>query len=264
MNRIKNAPFVNVVAGNKATLSLPVGYTYHGILLQLGGTFTKAQCSRIVVRVNEKIIQDISGTNLDLVNTFKGGAVSATNLMIDFTEHQAKDIASELSGSIGTQTGVSRLTIEIDIAAGAVSPTLTSWSFVSGPTDLSPNIAMMIPQTVSYSGAGTWDLEIPHGPQSAHMYKRVWLFGSNIDSVVVKKNGLEVDDSNRAANEFMQTHYESTPNAAFYCVDFTIMGHTIGEIMTSRDAQDMRLKITTLGASTITYFLDSLGDLGAL
>ena len=101
---IKNAPFQNVVVGSKATLSLPVIPTYHFILLQLD-QLTKADLESIKVRVNQKIVFEASGTVLDEINDYKGGAQSDNFLMIDFTEHQAKDIASELVGVLATGSG---------------------------------------------------------------------------------------------------------------------------------------------------------------
>lgn len=263
MNPIENAPFVNVVAGQKATLQLPIGVTYHGILLGLTNV-TKAQLDRIVVRTNKKIHVDITGSHLDAMNTYKGGAVDAGFILIDFTEHQAKDALSEFAGSIGTGEGVTSLTVEVDINAAAVNPAISSWSMVSSASALSGNIAALVPQSLAISGAGTWDLELPHGPGSAHVLKRVWLFGANITSVEAKKNGLEIHKLPATANEFLQEHYEGTPPANCYCVDFVAGNHVAGEALTTRDAQDLRLKITTSGAVTVTYYLDSFVDLGAL
>lgn len=263
MNPIENAPFVNVVAGQKATLQLPIGVTYHGILLGLTNV-TKAQLNRIVVRTNKKIIMDVTGSHLDAINTYKGGQVDAGFLLIDFTEHQAKDALSEFAGSLGTGEGVSSLIVEVDINAAAVNPALSSWSLVSGPAALSGNIAGLIPQSLSISGAGTWDLELPHGPGSAHILKRVWLFGANITAVECKKNSLEIHKLPTAANEFIQKHYEGTPAASSYCVDFVAGNHVAGEALTTRDAQDLRLKITTSAASTVIYYLDSFVSLADL
>lgn len=267
MNLIENAPFVNVVAGQKATLQLPIGVTYNGVLLGLTNV-TKAQLTRIVVRTNKKIHIDASGSHLDAMNTYKGGAVDAGFLLIDFTEHQAKDILSEFAGSIGTGEGVSSLTVEVTIDGAAVNPALKSWGMVSSPAALSGNIHTMIPQTVSYSGAGTWDLELPHGEGSAHVIKRVWLFKDSgagvVSEVEAKKNGLEIHKLPAAANEFIQKHYEGTPPASCYCVDFVAGNHVAGEALTTKDAQDLRLKITTSGAITLTYYIESFANLGEL
>lgn len=263
MNPIENAPFVNVVAGQKATLQLPIGVTYHGILLRLINV-TKAQLDRIVVRTNKKIHVDVTGSHLDAINTYKGGAVDAAFILIDFTEHQAKDALSEFAGSLGTGEGVSSLTVEVDINAAAVNPAISSWSMVSNAAALSGNIAGLIPQTVNFAGAGTWDLELPHGAGSAHVLKRVWLFGAGITAVEGKKNGIEIHKLPAAANEFIQKHYEGTPPANCYCVDFVAGNHVAGEALTTKDAQDLRLKITTSGAATITYYLDSFVNLGEL
>lgn len=263
MNRIENPPFVNVGAGNKATLSLPLGATYLGILLELTNC-TKGQLDRIVVRLGTKILHDITGTRLDKINTYKGGAVSTTHLLIDFTEHQAKDIISEFAGAIGTRSGVSRMMVELDINAAATGVEIKSWSLVAGPTDLSNNIKCLLPQTIYFAGAGEWDIELPHGAASGHLLQRVWLFGSNIDAVEVRKNSGQVDHSTRAANEFLQEHFEGTVDSSFYCVDLVMANHAQAELLTTQDAQDLRLKVTTSGASTITYYLDSLVDLDLL
>jgi len=214
-----NAPFQNIVAGSRATLGLPVGPTYHGILLYLA-SLTKANLTAIRVRLNKKIIYETTGELLDKMNTYKGGAVDDHFLLIDFTEHQSKDIVSELVGVIATGAGVTSLMVEIDIAAGATvgADELKSWSMVSAPiVDANPltNIHTLTMQTHNLNGAKTWDIELPHGPTSAHIIKRVWLVESSgagtITAAECRVNNMPVLETDKAMNEFLQEHYESIP-----------------------------------------------------
>lgn len=264
MQVIKNDDFLGVAATGKAVLALAIGYTYHGILLKLGGTaLTKAMLTRIALKINRKVVYEITGARLDKMNDYKGGASNAAYLLIDFTEHQAKDILSEMAGVIGTAGGVTEAVLEVTIT-GATAPTLESWAIVSGPQALSKNIHTLVSGTLPCTGAGTFSLPLPVAKDGSRAVKRVWLFSTLATAIIAKKNGMEIHNTERAVNEFLQQHYEGDPDASFYCVDYTLANNTLPEVVTTADANSHSLKVTVSGAETIEYYIEALADLNDL
>jgi hypothetical protein len=125
-------PWVNVVATGRAVLNsqLVLGNIIERVYLVLGGTtFTKAMISALRVKLNGKTtFGDISGTNLDLLQTYQLGNTGASNLTVDFIEPDSKSMQGEILGAIDTNAaGVNTFTMEADIA-GATAPTLDSWA----------------------------------------------------------------------------------------------------------------------------------------
>lgn len=272
MSKILNTPFQNVVAGSKASLSLPIGPTYHFVIIQLV-TLTKANLTNIKIRLNTKTILECDAATLDKINIYKGLNSNASFMVLDFTEMMAKDIVSQMAGVIPTAVGVSNFNIEITIAGGATvsANDLRSWSYISGPINTDrplSNIQYLVAQSFNAGGAATWDVDLPKGGASAHLLKRIWLVKRSgagaITAADCRKNNLPILETLKAENEFLQTAYEGVPDAVFYCLDFVMMNHTLSELVNTKDAQDLRLKVTTDGACVFDVFIESLADYGMI
>jgi hypothetical protein len=192
---IKNVPFTNVVASGVATVSLPIGMSFNRILLELGGgAFTKAMITDIKVRLNGKVIFQNSGSRLDLINTYRKRAVSASYLVVDFTEPDAKDMAEEYLGNLNTAQGVSSLTMEVTIS-GATTPTLNSYSEYGPPAPLGV-LAKQLLFTTSFGGAGKFPFKLIDVANRGAIIKRVhFAHGGNVQALEVKKNGVVIFDN---------------------------------------------------------------------
>lgn len=282
MPTLKNNPFTNITAGSRATLILPVnGPTYHFVLLQLV-TLTLADLVRIRVRLNSKIIKEINsidagysaGELLQAFNIYKGDMTTDGFLTLDFTEMLAKELADELSGVIPTAFGVSNLSVEIDIKSGATisEGDLDSWSEISGlvpnPVNALANIQHLVPSTHNFQGANTYDVDLPHGVGSGHLIKRLWLVKTSgageIAAVELRKNNLPIKETTKAMNDFILARYDGILDATFYCLDLVAANHTIGGLLTTKDAGDLRLKVKTTGSVVCDIYLESLADLALI
>lgn len=258
---IKNLPFTNVVANGVATVSLPVGMSYNRILLQLGGTFTKAMITDIKVRLNGKVIFQNTGSRLDLQNTYRGQAVSANFLVIDFTEPRAKDMAEQFIGNLNTAQGVSSLTLEVTIA-GATSPTLESWAEVGPPAPLGV-IAKQIPFTASFGGSGKFPFKLIDVANRGAIVKRVhFAHGGNVTALEVKKNGIVIHDNvPTAVNTFNHAEYGKTAQTNLYTYDPCNDNNYTNAIKT-QDMVSLEFNLTTSAADTVTAVLEVLDLLG--
>lgn len=279
MIRRKFSEFAGVVAGGTATLQLPLGLTYHSILLSCtatgGGAFDNTKVNEIRLILNEKVIYRVPGAKLKKMHAYKGGDASTRFLLVDFTEKQAKDIAGELAGIIGTAAGVSQMVLEVDIDAAGTNPVLTARGLVSPGTPLSANVLTITKRTFTCGGAGEFTIQLPKASDLAgtndRLLKRVYMFdqaGANIDTVISKavgkKNGIDIHYGERAEDDYLQAHYNGVPDAKMHVVDFVLTNNTIPELVPIRDAQECELIITTTGAVTIEYYIESLADIRSL
>lgn len=259
---IKNLPFTNVAASGVASVSLPIGMSYNRIILVLGGTsFTKAMITDIKVRLNGKIILQQTGTRLDSINLYRKRGSSATSLVIDFVEPDAKVMSEQYIGNINTAQGVSSFTIEVTIA-GATAPTLDSYSELAPPAPLGV-VAKQIPFTTSFGGSGKFPFKLIDVANRGAIIKRVhFLHGGNVQAVEVKKNGIVIHDNiPTAVNTFYQLDYNKAAQSNMYSYDPCLDNNYTNAIKTN-DATSIEFNLTTGAADTVTAVLEVLDLLG--
>jgi len=256
-------PFLNVVATGMATIDLSsiFGYTLQRIVLQLGGTFTKAMITGARIKANSKTIFDDTGSRTDSRMQYRGIAANAAFLTLDFTEIRSKTIVGQMLGAVDTTAGITSLIGEIDIA-GATSPTLTGWAEVTGP-QTGPErflIGKVLNVTQNFAAAGEFPFNLPYGRLAGTLIKRIHYFGSTVTGARVKKNGIEVHNSVDAVNDFIQGEYQRTPQTNVYTVDFISDGNQ-SNVLNAADAQSMEYYITVSGAGNVTAVAELLDPL---
>lgn len=258
----KNLPFLNVVNDGVASLELPIGMTYNRIYIKLGGTFTKAMITRVLMKINGKIFYDISGTNLDLLNDYNGLGLDADHICIDLIEQNAKTLGGQYIGAIGTLQGVTSFVLELTIA-GATSPTLESWSELSAPMPISL-ISSLITHTVTFSASGEFPVVLPHGREAGLLIQRLNFFHSNMTELEVKKNGVVVFESMPdAVNKQIQTAYGRTPQTGLYVYD-AILNGDMKQVLDTSNAQSMQYNVTVSGSDTINILTEAIAELGKI
>lgn len=258
---IKNLPFTNVVNSGVATASLPVGMSYNRIFLQLGGTFTKAMITDIKVRMNGKVIYQNTGARLDAINQYRGRALDAKFLALDFCEPAAKLMSEQYIGNLNTAQGVSSLTLEVTIA-GATNPTLDSYAEVGPPAPLGV-VAKQLLFTTSVGGSGKFPIKLIDVANRGAIIKRVhFSHGGNVTMLEVKKNGVVIHDNiPTAVNSHYQADHKKTAQAGIYTYDPCLDDNYTNAIKT-QDMVSLEFNVTTSGADTITACLEVLDLLG--
>jgi hypothetical protein len=270
--RIRTYSFQNVVASGIATCDLNglLGYTIERLILQLGGTsFTKSMITSIQLKANGKIIYDSTGPRLDTRNQYRGITANAGFLTIDFAEIRAKTELGQNLGCMDTTQGLSNLKLEVTVS-GATAPTLQAFAEVNSP-QVDPAqagtrglIAKVHSTTLSIGAAGTFSIPVPHLDPSAggSVLKRAAFFSANMTGLVIKKNGIVIEDSSKALNDFNQTEYRKSPQAGLYMYD-AIVDDIQSQVLNTRNAQTLEVLATFSGAETITVESELLEPLAA-
>lgn len=258
---VKNIAFTNVVASGVATLSLPVGMSYNRIFLQLGGTFTKAMITDIKVKMNGKVIYQNTGSRLDVVNTYRGRAVSASFLVLDFIEPKARDAGEMYVGNLNTAQGVSSLTVEVTIS-GATAPTLESYSELAPPAKLGI-IKKMLTFSSGFTGSGKFPFKlIDVANRGAIVVRAHFHHGGLMTALEVKKNGVGIfDNIPTAVNTFYQADNGKVAQTNVFTYDPCVDEVYINAVKTS-DAVSLEFNVTTSAADTVVCTLEVLDLLG--
>jgi hypothetical protein len=259
---IKNIPFANVVASGVATVSLPIGMTYNRIFLILGGgAFTKAMLTDFKVKLNGTVISNTTGAKLDTVNTYRGLGVTATVLVLDFTEPKAKTYPEQYVGDINTAKGVSSLNLEVTIA-GATTPSLDSYSELGRPQELGV-IAKLLSFTQAFAAAGKIPIKLIDIANKGAIVKRVHFTHTGaITALEVKKNGIVIfDNIPTAVNTAHQLDYGHVAQANCYTYD-PCVDNNYSQALTTADMISLEFNPTFSGADTVTALLEVLDVLG--
>lgn len=270
--RVRLLPFNNVVASGLATCDLNnlLGYTIERVILNIGGTaFTKAMITGIQLKANGKIIYDSNGSRLDARNQYRGITAAAGFLTIDFAEIRAKTELGQNVGCIDTTQGISNLKLEMTIS-GATAPTVGGWAEVS-PPQMDPAqkptanlISKVHASTITIGAGGTFSLSVPHlaPADGGSIFKRICVFSANMTGLVIKKNGIVIEDSIATLNNFNQGEYKKVPQASLYVCDF-IVDDNQSQVLNTRNAQTMEVLGTFSAGETITIESELLEPINA-
>ena len=269
--RIKLYPFSNVAATGLATCDLNglLGYSIERLILNLGGTFTKSMITSIQLKANGKIIYDTDGAKLQARNDYRGIAANANFLVLDFSEIRAKTELGQNLGAIDTTAGIQNLKLEVMIS-GATSPTLIGFAEVNRPQIDQAQamtrtlIAKVHRSTQTIGAAGSFNLAVPHlsPSEGGSMFKRIAIFSANMTALNIKKNGIVIEDSTKALNDFNQGEYRKVPQAGLYMYD-TIVDDNQSQVLNTRDAQTMEFTGTFSAGETVTIEVEVLEPLAA-
>jgi hypothetical protein len=266
----KMPSFNGVAEGQTATLDLPIGLTYHGLLLTLGGTFVPANITRMLLKANGRPIRDETGAFINTANLFHGKQGITDNLLyLDFERPGLKMKGQEELTAIGTgmpanldqnselynPTPIGNLQLELDIS-GSTNPTLSAKALQSGAR---PTGAIIKRRRFIRNPSGAGDYEIADLPKG-DLIDKIWIgHTGNVTSVYIDRDNYRSFDRTVAENSLMQLNGIRTPQTNYYVIDMTERGN--GDEMLVSAVLDFRLYVTTSDADTLTIYVDYLGGL---
>lgn len=262
--------FNGVAASSTATCNLPIGATYHGILLEFGGTTMEAtNIDEIRVKANGRTIFTADGGDLDSMNKFDGRAASVDHLYIDFERYGLKTRAATELTALGTgapqsnepgpnfnPVPISTLQLEVDIDGSASAPTLSAKASQSAARPLG---LIRHRRKFSYSPAGSGDFEIADFPKGL-LIDKVYLKQTTltINSVKVDRDNFRLFDRTAAQNNVMQNDGVRTSQSGWFVYDPTEDGYG-AESLATKGVQDLRFIVNCSAAGTITAYVDYVG-----
>jgi len=251
-----------VAPGQTATFPLPIGRTYHTLLLNYSG-ITLAQMTEIRLVANGKVMRRITGgTRQDTFNKFCNLAAAAGILRIDLDRPGMRLKDGEEFTALGTgfpndPQQVVTLNLEIDISAAAAAPAFSLKAIQSEPRPFGM-IAKIREFTHNAVAAGDFEIaDLPRGD----IIGRIWLSAAGINSVRIERDGFVLFERTAAENTMVQLDGFRTPQANYFVIDPSENGFA-GEAYATNGAQDFRLIVNVAGAVAIPTIVEYLGGLG--
>ena len=258
--------FESVAAGNTATLRLPIGLTYHQLLITYSGV-TLEQMDEIRVIANGQPIQRYTkGTQIDDMNKFEGRAGSAGILVIDFERYGLLTQLQREGTVIGTgmlddPQRITTLTLEIDINSAAAAPKLAVKARQSEPSNL--NLIKLV-RNFSYNAPAVGEYEIADIPKG-DLINKIRFESSAISAVRVERNNFVIFERTKAENDLIQSDGERKPTSSAFVIDPTELGEGKEGIATrtvdGTNVNDLRFILTMTDSGNVPVVLESIGTL---
>lgn len=248
-----------------------VDRSVHAIVLELGGTaFTKAMITNLRVRLDGKdVINGITGTQLQTLNSYEGLTDETNYLVIPFGDFTARTIRGQHLGDLDLSVYRKPLEIEVTIA-GATAPTLVAHASHNVPKALmgigfdaaeAAQLRSLIRTVIQPAAAvSRTSYGISLGGSPGARLRRFAFFHSNLTSVDYKKGSFtKHDDVSTALNNAMLKQFARVPQSGLYVLDRIADGNQ-GEAETTVDADgrpwNQQVALTTSAGDTITAFAD--------
>jgi hypothetical protein len=230
MAKIQLEPFQNVSAAGTALMTTsriwPNTLEYLAITLGGGVAPTKAQLTRILVRLGSKPIWDLTGAEMASISLYEGRTATATILILPWSNWFARSIPEQYLGAIDFgQVGVRDMTLEITIAGGT-TPTLSAIAEVAPPKvlDAQSNVLFraLLRTPLSPAGAATFAPQlINYGQAGGALLRRLFFFSAVVTALEVKRDGLDILEQIPLAliNAIQSESFPHAPQANIYTYD---------------------------------------------
>ena len=271
---ILKLPDANVVAaGTRAVFNLPIGYTYHQLLLTMGGTtFTVAHLTNMRLKMNGTVEQELgSGTHRETMNLFnRKSGVTNSQLVIDFERPSVHFPESRNLTVIGTghkpsveqpkvqMNELNTLQLEVDIG-GATAPTLELHAVVSAPQPLG-----VVKRIVSNSysiPAGSFQIQdLPRSSSKYGQLDKLVIAHANVTAAEIRVDREVMQELTPNRLALVQADGVRTAQAGHMIWDSTQEGFG-AQTISLETAQEFRIDLESSGADTITVYAEYLGTL---
>lgn len=229
MAKIQLEPFQNVSAAGTALMTTtriwPNTLEYVAITLGGGVAPTKAQLTRILLRLGSKPIWDVTGSEIASICAYENRTATATVLILPFANFDARNVSEQYLGAIDFgAVGVRDMTFEITIAGGT-TPTLSALAEVAPPKVLDPSsnvlFRALLRNPIAPASAATFlPLLLNYGQAGGALLRRLWFFSNLVTALEVKRDGLDIyEQIPLATNNAILLELQNLPQANIFTYD---------------------------------------------
>lgn len=260
--------FNGVAAGQTATLDLPVGpVVYHGVRL-LYGTSTggganqtnmEAEISQVRLKINGKAQRTFTSEELFDINALHNIAFQTGLLPIYFSEPWRRSSQGEDSLAWGT-ADIDTFQVEVDIAAGATSPTLEARVMIDRlRRPMGPIVKWKrFTQPVSATGIVS-NTTLPKSDD----YYSIYCWSANISDVEIKKDQEEVFKLTAGQIDDLLSNHDFTPVSGLVPIKFDFTKRVADSLKmrhpTGERVGELRVDFNMSSAASFTFLTETLG-----
>lgn len=265
MKKIQKLPSLSRVSpGSLATLEMPLGPTYEKIIFDATGTgLAVGHIKRIRLLIDGKERQTFKDLQrlIDINGYWKREADTVNSFAIHLNRPELTDNIMRQAPGIGTED-LQTLHIEIEIDATAPADIKIKATSVVNP-EVQKIGAFIEIKEFAFASAVAGEVEQDKLPRR-DPYCAVHLFKSDISSVRVKANSLDLIEAGKATLERIQKGAVPQPRVPVTAkathIDFMLDGNLFDSIQTGA-LQDWRFYMTLDTAGSVDIVTETIGTL---
>ena len=259
--------FNAVAAGQTATLRLPTNYTYRTLAINYKAGAGPADANEATIKtdleamrlkVDGKVQRRFTATELLEILQFRGIAHADGEVPIFFAEPWARTPAGEDVFAWGTQD-VATFELEVDIAAGAVNPTLSASAWVSLINRPLGAIVKWRKFTIPVTATG--DVNVTTLPKR-DAYKALHAFSGDVTAFEIRTDQRERIDADVGPWNNHLVRLGWAPQANVLHIPFDASGRfedVLPMMRNGRPVNDFRVDFTMGAANSFDLITEVLG-----
>lgn len=251
--------FNGVATDSKASMSLPVGPTYHEI--HLNTTLTAAQIRTVSVVVNGDTIIQVSGADLVMMEQYKGNHVEPGVFVIPFTNPNAKNQNGSMFGGLVTLQG-ENITLEVEIGTVAGAITLDALAFQSAAQARRVFVPRIRTHTMQ-AGATGWN-DFTTFPANAATFIRRAYFKGAVNRLKIERDGLTLFDAKDALQRVQQKRVNRVPQTDVFIYDPTMYGFEQADSLNTGHASEFVFRAELGAAAPIPILFETIQQVAPL
>ncbi len=261
MRRTTKLPsFEGVASGQTATLRVPIGRTYHQIMVDYG-SMSLSDMSEVRVVLDGETVHRYKGADvLDTINQYEGRAAASSLLVLDFDRYGLLSRKAQEFTALGTLGGVQTLAVEIDIVDSPTATPSLSARAVTTSGEQVGHIKQV--RRFNYSPAGSGEYEISDLPTGGAMIGMIAFNSANIDQVELETDNVQVFNRTDEENRLIQSDGIRVPQSGWVMLDPAELGYG-GEVIETAGVQDFRLTLHMSAADTVPVYVEYIAVPGA-
>jgi len=194
-----------IVAGGTASFQIPRGFRVHALRMEFGGALADYPEMRVIA--NTETIRRYSFDEQDMINQTDKVPDAATlgYLLVPFDKigERSRESEEETALNVGRPANaepandeITNAEVQIDIASGAVSPSLKIYATVSNAQAGGAGLVRHIVKTArNAGGAGELDIQdLDYGTPNRAFIRRIFLKTENLDNIKIKRDDRIIFD----------------------------------------------------------------------
>lgn len=245
-------------AGQTASLTLPLGLTYHQFMIEArdaGGLVADfaPEVEEVRLLVDGDVTYQISADHLQKLNAFYGEAPIAGVLDLFLSRPWMRTIAGEDQTAYGTAGGMQSFALEVDLAAGSGIQKLDVYAVQSAAKPFGTHLRL---QKHVHTQGVAGEAEISDLPRGAFSLMALHLTTSGIEDVDVVVDNRRVRETSKTIRSGMSKRAGRTEQAGFTHVDFLTENRLIESL--PMNVSDFRVRADFTATGNFAIYSETL------
>ncbi|MGR5001963.1 MULTISPECIES: major capsid protein P2 [Vibrio] len=254
---IKLNSMVGAAWGQKGTLPIPVGPTYHELVLETNAE--AAEIERLSITLNAEEIYILTGSEILMLERYKQRAHTTGHYVIPFSDITARTKNGVRYTGLVTEAG-DNIHLDVQFKAKASGDPLSiqvhAWVTNAQPARIL--VPMIKRETMPANAAGVNEFtSLVSSPLIT--LRRAHFMHAGITKLEIERDFVKEYEANKFINEANAKRNERTPQAGYFHFDPIVRGFSIDELFPTQHSSNLKFSVTTSDvAGSIPILIESV------